>query len=407
MKPYQSNICIIGAGPAGCSASLYLSKNNIPHLIVDKAAFPRDKICGDAFSGKVVDVFKELNLHIPVENKLLDSWGVTFVAPNGKALRVPFNPKMDKKLAAPGFIAKRFDFDNILLQKVKESEFATYVEQLECRYFEFEYEDGKWQCFDRHKNLVIEANYLLVADGAQSAFARHVAGIEQEPEHYAAGIRAYYKNVTGLDKDNFIELHFLKEFIPGYLWIFPLPNGEANVGIGLRSDLVKERNLDLKKVLIELIQNHPELSKRFEHAEMIDSIKGWGLPFGSKQRQISGNQFLLLGDAASLIDPFTGEGIGNAMISGIEAGKVMTQMHLGKAITLANYDEQVYDRLWKELQLSTKLQQLANQKWLFNWLINKATTNKVLRHTISNMFMDLDIRDQLKKPSFYFKFLFD
>jgi hypothetical protein len=53
------------------------------------------------------------------------------------------------------------------------------------------------------------------------------------------------------------------------------------------------------------------------------------------------------------------------------------------------------------------LQQLANEKWLFNWLINKATTNTTLRNTISNMFMDLDIRDQLKKPSFYFNLLFN
>lgn len=405
MKPHQTNICIIGAGPGGCSTSLYLSKQKIPHLIIDKATFPRDKICGDACSGKVVDVFKELDIEFPIQNPLLDSWGVTFVAPNGKALRVPFNPNMDKTGNAPGFIAKRKDFDQMLLEKVLESEFATLKEGIECRSYEFI--NGEWHCYDKQKNLAVVAKYLVVADGAQSAFARHVAGIEQEPEHFAAGIRAYFKNVKGLDQDNFIELHFLKEFIPGYLWIFPLANGEANVGIGLRSDLVKKRKLNLKKVLFELIENHPELSKRFEHAELIDSVKGWGLPFGSKKRKLSGNQYFLLGDAGSLIDPFTGEGIGNAMISGIEAGKVLTQIHNGEAVELSQYDEQVYRRLWKELQLSTKLQQLANKKWLFNWLINKATTNKTLSDTISNMFMDLDIRDQLKKPSFYFKLLVD
>jgi flavin-dependent dehydrogenase len=62
-----------------------------------------------------------------------------------------------------------------------------------------------------------------------------------EPKYYAAGLRAYYKNVTGTNEDNFIELHFIKKMLPGYFWIFPLPNGEANVGVGLLSDMVRKK----------------------------------------------------------------------------------------------------------------------------------------------------------------------
>ncbi len=114
---------------------------------------------------------------------------------------------------------------------------------------------------------------------------------------------------------------------------------------------------------------------------------------------------MLVGDAASLIDPFTGEGIGNAMISGKIAAEVISEKLLDPDLDLSVYDQRVYSKLWKELNLSHKLQQLAMKKWLFNWLVNKATTNKTLSHMISNMFMDLDVRDQLKQPSFYFKLL--
>jgi geranylgeranyl reductase family protein len=401
--PNYFKVAVLGAGPGGAVASLCLSAKGIEHAVVDKAVFPRDKICGDAFSGKVVDALKGLDIDYHDAGTQLPSWGVTFIAPNGKALRVPFNTSTGEQTNAPGFIAKRMDFDTLLFNKLKQSEHAVLMEGTELRTFDFK--DNAWHCSDRSGKKILIADHLIVADGAQSTFAKKIGAIKQEAAHYAAGIRTYYKGVEGLDHENFIELHFLEEFVPGYLWIFPMSNGMSNVGVGLRSDLVKSRNLDLKKIMFELIENHPALKKRFAHAEMVDGPRGWGLPFGSKKRKISGNQFVLVGDAASLIDPFTGEGIGNAMISGKIAAEVIAGKLTDPALNLSVYDERVYAKLWKELHLSHRLQQLATKKWLFNWLVNKATTNKTLSHMISNMFMDIDLRDQLKQPSFYFKLL--
>lgn len=403
--PITTSVCIVGAGPGGTSASIQLSNLGIPHLLVDKASFPRDKICGDACSGKVVDALKALDVKHYTNATQLPSYGVTFVAPNGNALRAPFKPNASTNEAAPGFIAKRIDFDSLMLEKALAHPQVTFESGIGLRSYTFI--DGKWHCYDKNKELQIISDFLIVADGAQSAFARQVANIQQEDKHFAAGIRAYYKGIRDLDEENYIELHFLEQFIPGYFWIFPLPNGEANVGIGLRSDLLKKRKLDLKKVLFELIENHPKLKERFKDATLIDKVRGFGLPFGSKKRKLSGNNYVLVGDAGSLIDPFTGEGIGNAMISGIEAGKAIASKINNSDFDLSKYDVEVYNQLGQELNLSTKLQQLANQKWLFNRLINKATTNKALSTMISNMFMDLDIREELKKPSFYFKLLFN
>ena len=401
MADISSDILILGAGPGGATASLWLSNQKIHHTVIDKAVFPRDKICGDAFSGKVVDVLRELDIDVSDTATQLPSWGVTFVAPNGKALRVPFKKEIDKQEPAPGFISKRIDFDHLLVDRMKNSEYINLREGVAAR--RFEYSKERWQVYDRSGQLITTAKYIIAADGAQSSFARDHGGIQQDDHHFAAGIRAYYKGVTGMDEDNFIELHFLEEFVPGYLWIFPLPDGHANVGIGLRSDLVKKRRLDLKKTLFELIEQHPALKERFKNAELLDKVKGFGLPFGSVKRKISGENFLLVGDAASLIDPFTGEGIGNAMISGKIAAIVMAEHIEGRSNDLSAYDERVYRVLWKELKLSHRLQQLATRKWLFNTLINKAVTNEALSQTISSMFMDLDIRDQLKQPSFYVK----
>ena len=166
----------------------------VKHLIIDKAKFPRDKICGDACSGKVVDAFKKLGIQHDYRADQLGSWGVTFVAPNGKVLRVPFQPEIDKNQHPPGFISKRFDFDYFLIEKVKARNEAQLIENLETR--TYEYKDAQWLCFDKQKNLVVKAKFLIVADGAQSSFSRHVANLEVESKHNAAGIRAYYSNVS-------------------------------------------------------------------------------------------------------------------------------------------------------------------------------------------------------------------
>src|SRR5690606_11571017 len=96
----------------------------------------------------------------------------------------------------------------------------------------------------------------------------------------------------------------------------PLPGGYANVGVGMLSETVSQKKINLKKEMLRIIETHPEFKQRFAGAELMGDIKGYGLPLGSKKRVISGDNYMLVGDAASLIDPFTGEGISNAMISG-------------------------------------------------------------------------------------------
>src|SRR4051812_41038012 len=108
----NSDIVIAGAGPAGATASLFLCKEKIPHVIIDKAKFPRDKICGDALSGKVVEVLQMLDPKLldaiyNDNSKFLGSYGVKFAAPNSKYIDIPFKIDLNTLKQAPGFIAKR------------------------------------------------------------------------------------------------------------------------------------------------------------------------------------------------------------------------------------------------------------------------------------------------------------
>ena len=409
MKVLEHEICIVGAGPGGVMAALFLAKAGIPSLIIDQAKFPRDKICGDALSAKCADILQKLNPDILPDFKKHDfqisSDGVNFVAPNLEVLRLKFGGSGPGNKKVGGFIAKRFDLDHYLFQLMAQEPLITVLEETPAQ--QFTRMDDGWQI--QTPDIRIQTKLLLDASGAQSAFARHHAGIQKEENHFSAGLRVYYKNVKGMDPDNFIELHFLKELLPGYFWIFPLPNGEANVGIGVRSDVVRKRRMNLKTELKKIIEEHPVISKRFEGATPIDTVRGYGLPLGSKQRKLSGDQYLLLGDAASLIDPFTGEGIGNAMISGMKAAEIILAARakgIYDAEALAGYDAAIYRRLGKEFAISTKFLELVRYQWLFNFIVRKANRNATLRETMGCMFESVDLRRKLKNPLFFLKLLF-
>ncbi|MEI7979181.1 MAG: geranylgeranyl reductase family protein [Bacteroidota bacterium] len=409
-----TDIVIIGAGPAGCSTSLFLAKNKIPHTIIDKAIFPRDKVCGDALSGKVVYVMKQLNSEMIYEynqnnSQFLPSWGVKFVAPNGKAIDIPFKSDMSKETHAPGFISKRMDFDATLFNKLDKN-YAQVFDGTELTSIQ-KTNDGYNLKLKNTANTELEINdvkMLVGAEGDRSIVAKTLSNIKKENDHYCAGIRAYYEGVTELHNQNFIELHFLDELLPGYFWIFPLPNGQANVGAGMLSSSVSAKKVNLKADMLRAIENNPKIKHRFANANLVGKIQGWGLPLGSKKREISGENFILTGDAASLIDPFTGEGIGNAMYSGMLAAT-----HIQNCINENNfsasfnqqYDKAFFDRQWDELKLSHTMQKLCKYPWLFNFVVNKANKNKALRETISCMFEDLDLRAKLRNPFFYFKLL--
>jgi flavin-dependent dehydrogenase len=119
----QPTILILGGGPAGLSASIHLAKEGIPHILIEKGSYPRDKICGDALSGKVIAELKRLDIGMPGllwqdEDRFLGSFGIRFFAPNGKLLDIPFKNDLDSLTTPPGFLSKRIRFDDWLFQRL-------------------------------------------------------------------------------------------------------------------------------------------------------------------------------------------------------------------------------------------------------------------------------------------------
>src|SRR5690606_534992 len=154
--------------------------------------------------------------------------------------------------------------------------------------------------------------------------------------------------------------------------------------------------------MIKAIQENPTISHRFKNATLRNKIQGWGLPMAMKKNPVSGDRFMLTGDAAGLVDPFSGEGIGNALYSGMLAAEALekcTPDHDYSAVRfIKEYDDVLCRRLGDELKISVTLHKLCQFPWLFNFVVNKANKSASLSNMISGMFTDIDLREQLRKP---------
>lgn len=404
------DVIIVGGGPGGSTTAALLSKRGRKVLLLEKARFPRDKTCGDAISGKSVSVLKELGLTDAVEKAPhAIVTGVTFSSPNGSLAEIPFHVKEGYR--SSGYVCRREVYDNLLFQNAKAQPNITTIEQFQVDELLM---DGKRVAGVAGTNLTTKekmefrAPVTVGADGANSVVARKLGLGEIDPKHHCTALRMYYKGVKGMT--NNIEIHFVPELMPGYFWIFPLENGLANVGSGMVTSDMKTRGTNLREATFKAIHDNPMFKERFAGAEMVGDVKGWTLPFGSTHRKNHGDGFVLVGDAASLIDPFSGEGIGNAMTSGSFAAKAidaaLTTNDTTEQFFKKNYDEPLWKSIGSELKSSYNMQRVGRIEPLLNYVVRKAERSPQAREMISSTLANPEARGAYESPLFYLKLLF-
>lgn len=391
---------VVGGGPGGATCAAFLGKKGYNVLMLEKSKFPRDKACGDAISGSL-RTQEELNLTADVEKSPhAKVTSVIFSSPKGDVLDIPFK--------GIGYVCRRYIYDNLVFEKGKE--YADVLQEFTVTDViqEEGYVKGIKGKTYKGDEVEIRAKVVIGADGALSIIARKTGLLDTDPKHTIASIRSYYtdvKEVTGA-----IELHFVDDIIPGYFWIFPLEKNLANVGIGMVVEEFQKKDWKMTDKMFEIIANNPLFKKRFEGAKLQEgSIKAWTLPVGSKRRKAFGNGFMLVGDAAGLIDPFTGEGIANAMKSGQLAAKwaeLAIKSNNYSDAFLSQYEDEVWELLGPRLKTSHKLQKMGRHKFLTNLVIGKASRSKQIQDTLRQMLDNTEERKKLTNPLFYLKLLF-
>lgn len=381
MKPTSNtsfDVIILGAGPAGSTAALALQKSNLTVALLEKDLFPRDKICGDALSCVAERVLKQIDPSLEQELLLYSEKTVVNKArvysPEFRSIVLNFSKR--------GHCIKRLDFDNWLFEKANAKNIDVFQQ---AKVTDVRIDDSGAEVV-LQDGTILHAAIVICCDGAHSVAARQLTHLKLDRKHYVGAVRQYYRNISDT-AGNELEIFFLKDFLPGYFWIFPLKNGEANVGFGALSAIISKNKIDLKKSLQEIIQSVPQLKERFKDAEAMETVKGFGLPLGSRKLPISGAHFMLCGDAASLIDPVTGEGIETAMESGKYAAEQAIRCFEStdfSAACMQAYDQRIHKKMFKRFRQHYVLQRLISDRvWFINLMIRLANVPWINRYFYS------------------------
>ena len=360
--PYDYDVLIVGAGPAGTACALGLAGSGLRVGLLDKAQFPRDKVCGDAIPSPALKALTRLNPAWAAELRELTAGHRTdmrtsrLVSPAGTGVSVHWQ--------APAFNSPRLQFDDALLTLVRRHTATDIRENSPVKTVAADAHGAQVQLADGTR---LTARLLIGCDGAHSAVARALAPAPLDRTRHCAAVRAYFEDVQDVPATT-SDFLFLGRYRAGYCWVFPVGAGRFNVGFGMLSSDVARQKLDLKRVLQELLETHPHLVPRFAEARQLTPIQGFGLPLGGSQRPLTGARALLCGDAAALIDPLQGHGIDTAVISGLLAAEHAARCCAADAFgptDLLPYAAAVQRRLGHDLARRYRLMRLlARAPWL-------------------------------------------
>ena len=376
------DVVIIGAGPSGSNAAISYKKLN-PDLkiaLVDKAIFPRDKSCGDAFGPGVISALKRFgNEHILEDEPEVVS--TTLFGPKNIGIQ-NYIPEVKNKEDSVVYVIPRLDLDNRILNLAKEEEVETFEGYRFSKFFNNEESVSVEIENEAKEKYILEAKLLVGADGANSRVRKSLNLKQNSDWNKAIAIRAYIDSPNYLEifKERTLMFEINVSAIKGYAWAFPSKGDLLNIGIGVPLSVFKKEKMDIKNLLDEFVKT---LESRGVEVENLRMEKSFMLPFASSRPKLGHNRVALIGDAGSMINPMSGEGI----FYGMEAGFLLaneTHQLINESASMLNVGiskyEKVFNKRFGKHFLSCSLARLVFQSpFMTKRLLNIASLDQ---HTI-------------------------
>ena len=333
----SADVAVVGGGPAGVAASVTLARAGRAVVLVDKARFPRDKPCGDGLTTSALRRLEQLGLRPSLVSSWQDVADVRVRSPSGRTVAFPL-PQGQGVFAA---VARRRELDAELVDVARAAGVKVYDGHglTGARWDR----DGGAVVLDVDGIGPVATRYAIGADGMWSQL-RKALGVADEAGYLGEwhAFRQYFAGVAEAAATQ-LWIWFEPDLLPGYAWSFPLAGGRANVGFGIQRRAGQPTSA-MKQQWADLLAR-PHLRRVLGPAATPEGHhKAWPIPARIDRTALSaaGGRALFVGDAARATDPMTGEGIGQALETGILAAEAVSSAGaMAPAAAAARYERAV------------------------------------------------------------------
>ena len=368
----RADVVVVGAGPGGATAAAHLARRGRDVVLIDKETFPRDKVCGDGLTPRVVKELLDLGL-VDEATGRADGWATqkglrihggytTMELPwpelddwpswGATASRRVFDATIARTAAASGArLAQRTGVTGPLWRDASETRVAGVT-------WRGEDEDGTV-----HEG-VVHAPVVIAADGPGSIMAKRL-GVKRRPTRpMAVGVRTYYRSKRWDDEwiSSFLDLTDKDGgLLSGYGWIFPLDDGTLNVGLGLLSTSREFQGTNYRRMLKEWAGNdHMQDEWDTTEENHLGPVLTGPIPMGFNRVPLHQRGVLLVGDSGGMVNPFNGEGISYAMEAGQLAAEVVDRaLTTRRTMDLDAFDTELRQRWGGYYQLGKVFAELV------------------------------------------------
>ena len=388
------DVVVVGGGPAGSSAACTIIKSGLSVLLIDKSEFPREKCCGDGLTTMALRLSEELGLDIlNLDNlEVVDEAVIHF--PSGR--REVF-PLPEKGLFAA--VVPRAEYDLALIDLARELKVDV---RLGHKFSSINF-DGERTFLDIEGMGEVETSFVVAADGAWSPVRRSLNLGEDQSRGEWLAFRQY---ISGVEPDcNDLHVWFEKDLLPGYAWSFPLPDGKANVGFGV----LKSKHSSASETA-QLARDLLDRESIFETLGGDIKLEGrqtaWPIPARINSQRLTSRSVIFVGDAAASTDVLTGEGIGQALLTGILAGEAIKSGKDQKTVT-SLYEKSARSHLLADHRMSVALQAVLAHPAGAEKALRLASLNQWSRRNFARWMFEDYPRALLFTPKRWKKGVFD
>ncbi|MDH3522184.1 MAG: NAD(P)/FAD-dependent oxidoreductase [Acidobacteriota bacterium] len=335
------DVIVVGGGPAGSVMAWSLARQGADVLLLERARFPREKVCGDFVEPRGLRILERMGcLPALEETAPLPITHVAMFLRSECAYRgaIPFYGRR-AGLPPHGYIIPRDVLDYSMLRCAAQAGATVRQESrvvsVACGQTGVQAQVQRGERLSTHR-----AQLVVGADGVHSVVARSAELLEDDPRYSAVSQRAYAEGLS--QEDGEAAFFFDRELFPGYGWIFPMAGGRANLGVGILSETRDRHSISVPRLFSQFVDKARETDPRYSDLRLSGPpIGGIVKTYGGAGRNVF-DRGLLIGDAGCFVDPMTGEGITPAMESALLGSAVLLEaLEQGKfgAAFLSSYEE--------------------------------------------------------------------